>query len=209
MDAGYADEPDLVEALRRGDEGAFGWLLDRYDQPLRRLARSFVATTGTVDEVVQETWLAVIEGIDRFEQRSSVKTWIYRILMNKARTRGVRDKRVVPFSSMMDPTFPPTRFLPAEDPEWPGHWAVPPTPWDELPSARLESKETLARVQAAIADLPQPHREVITLRDIEGWTSDEVGALLDLTPANQRVVLHRARAKVRATLETYLTGVAI
>jgi RNA polymerase sigma-70 factor (ECF subfamily) len=209
VDAGYADEPDLVEALRRGDEGAFGWLLDRYDQPLRRLARSFVATTGTADEVVQETWLAVIEGIDRFEQRSSVKTWIYRILMNKARTRGVRDKRVVPFSSMMDPTFPPTRFLPADDPEWPGHWAVPPTPWDELPSARLESKETLAHVQAAIADLPQPHREVITLRDIEGWTSDEVGALLDLTPANQRVVLHRARAKVRATLETYLTGVAI
>lgn len=202
----FADDAFLVARLRGGDETAFGWLLDRYDSPLRRLARTFVATPSAADEVVQETWLAVVEGIGRFEQRSSLKTWIYRILMNKARTRGVRDKRSVPFSSIAGdgPTFPPDRFLPADDPEWPGHWASPPPAWDELPQARLDAHETLEHVGAAIAALPPLHRQVITLRDVEQWSSEEVCNALDLTAANQRVVLHRARAKVREALECYL-----
>src|SRR5688572_14899227 len=116
---GFGDDEALVGALRQGDEIAFAWLLDRYDRSLRRLARTFVATPTAADEVVQETWLAVIEGIDRFEGRAAVKTWMCRILVNKARTRGVRDKRSVPFSALAgaddDPTFPPDRFLPAGD----------------------------------------------------------------------------------------------
>jgi len=209
---GFRDDEDLVMALRGGDETAFAWLLDRYDLFLRRLARTFVATPAAADEVVQETWLAVIEGIDRFEGRAALKTWVCRILVNRARTRGVRDKRSVPFSALVgaddDPTFPPDRFLPADN-RWAGHWATPPTPWDELPPDRLEAAETLAEVRAAIAGLPQPHRTVITLRDVDGWTSQEVCDVLDLTPANQRVVLHRARAKVRAALATYLTEVTV
>jgi RNA polymerase sigma-70 factor (ECF subfamily) len=201
----YADDKVLVAALRAGDEAAFGWLVDRHDGPLRRLARTFVATRAAADEVVQETWLAVIEGIERFEQRSSLRTWITRILMNKARTRGVRDRRSVPFSS----TFPADRFLPPDHPDWPGHWASPPPSWDELPPERLEASETLARVRAAIDTLPPLHRQVITLRDIDGWPADEICTVLDLTPANQRVVLHRARARVRTALEPYLTGTGV
>lgn len=209
MGGDHADDTVLVDRLRAGDEDAFAWLLDRYDGPLRRLARTFVATAHAADEVVQETWLAVVEGIDRFEQRSSLKTWIYRILMNKARTRGARDKRSVPFSAVVGddgrpgPAFPPDRFLPPDHPRWPGHWAAPPAAWEELPPQRLEARETLARVSAAIADLPPLHRQVITLRDVEGWSSPEVCDALGLTPGNQRVVLHRARAQVRSRLETY------
>jgi RNA polymerase sigma-70 factor, ECF subfamily len=202
--ADYEDEASLVAGLRAGDEAAFGWLVDRHDAPLRRLARTFVATQAAADEVVQETWLAVIEGIARFERRSSLRTWITRILMNKARTRGVRDRRSIPFSS----TFPADRFLPPDHPDWPGHWATPPVSWDDLPPERLESQETLARVRKAIDTLPPLHRQVITLRDIDGWKPDEICTVLDLTPANQRVVLHRARAKVRSALEAYLTGAA-
>jgi RNA polymerase sigma-70 factor, ECF subfamily len=201
----------VVAALRAGDEGAFGRLLDRYDAPLRRLARSFVASGATADEVVQDTWLAVIEGIDRFEQRSSLKTWIYRILMNKARTRGARDKRSVVFSTVVPdtdggPTFPPDRFRPPGHPGA-GHWATEPAAWDSIPHHELEAGETLERVRAAIDDLPAVHRGVITLRDIEGCSSAEVCELLDLTPGNQRVILHRARAKVRAALVEYLAAV--
>ena len=213
MDDDFLDDDVLVAALRRGDETAFGWLLGRYDRSLRRLAGTFVASPATADEVAQETWLAVIEGIDRFEGRSSLKTWICRILVNKARSRGARDSRSVPFAAIGDdglgPTFPPERFAPPDHPQWPGHWVDPPPPWDELPPMRLEAQETLAHVRAAIAELPQPHRSVITLRDVEGWSSAEVCTVLDLTPANQRVVLHRARAKVRSALESYLTEVTV
>lgn len=214
MDDDFTDDAVLVAGLRCGDERAFGWLLDRYDRSLRRLARTFVADAATADEVAQETWLAVVEGVDRFEGRSSLKTWVCRILVNKARTRGVRDKRSVPFSAIgaddgLGPTFSPDRFLPADHPAWPGHWANPPAPWEELPLEQLEASETLAQIRAAIEALPQPHRTVITLRDVEGWSSAEVAAVLDLTQANQRVVLHRARARVRATLESYLTEVSV
>jgi RNA polymerase sigma-70 factor (ECF subfamily) len=213
VDGDYSDDAEVVAALRAGDEDAFARLLDRYDAPLRRFARSFVSSTATAEEVVQDTWLAVIEGIDRFEQRSSLKTWIYRILMNKARTRGVRDKRSVVFSAVVSdmdgfgPTFPPDQFLPPDHPTWPGHWATAPLAWESLPHQELEARETLERVRAAIDDLPTMHRLVITLRDLDGCSSTEVCALLDLTPANQRVVLHRARAKVRAALEDYFAAV--
>ena len=209
----HPDDAAVVAALRAGDEDAFARLLDRFDAALHRLARTFVSSAATADEVVQDTWLAVIEGIDRFEQRSSLKTWIFRILMNKARTRGVRDKRSVVFSAVegeaaaLGPTFSPDRFLPPDHPTWPGHWAAPPLAWESLPQQRLEAQETLDRVRAAIAELPAVHRLVISLRDLDECSSAEVCGLLDLTPANQRVILHRARAKVRAALETYFSAV--
>jgi RNA polymerase sigma-70 factor (ECF subfamily) len=200
----YSDDAALVTALRAGDEDAFGWLLDRLDRPLRRLARTFVSTPAAADEVVQETWLAVLEGLDRFEQRSSVRTWVTRVLMNKARTRGTRDRRTVPFSSIEAPTFPPEAFRGPDDPDWPGHWVVPPRPWEQLPAEQVEGRETVACVRAAIEALPPLHRQVITLRDVEGWPAGEICAVLDLTPANQRVVLHRARARVRDAVASYL-----
>jgi RNA polymerase sigma-70 factor (ECF subfamily) len=204
----YSDDEVLVAALRRGDENAFGWLVDRYHGALRRLALGFVSTPSVADEVVQDTWLAVIAGIDRFELRSSLKTWIYRILMNKARTRGVREHRSVPFSSLEDDAvtsgFSPDRFRPAHDPEWPGHWSASPRPWQDQPQERLQAAETLDAVRNAIEDLPPMQRQVIALRDIDGWTSDEVCNVLSLSQTNQRVLLHRARAKVRLSLESVL-----
>lgn len=209
MGIDFSDDEVLVRQLRRGDDAAFTWLVSRYDRALRRLALDFVATPSVADEVVGDTWLAVIEGIDRFEGRSSLKTWIYRILMNKAKTRGVREKRTVPFSSVggradgESPAFAPDRFRPPDDPEWPGHWSSPPAPWEEQPVERLEAVETLAEVRTAIDALPANQRTVITLRDVRGLSSDEVCDLLDVSPGNQRVLLHRARAGVRRHLERF------
>ena len=209
MAVDFDDDEVLVTALRAGDEDAFGWLVDRYSGPLAPGGPQLrLQPPSVADEVVQETWLAVITGIDRFEQRSSLKTWIYRILMNKARTRGVREHRTVPFSSFDDDTvtsgFSPDRFRPAEDPEWPGHWSSPPRPWQEQPHERLQASETLAVVRDAIEQLPPNQRQVISLRDIDGWTSEEVCNVLGLSQTNQRVLLHRARAKVRSRLESLL-----
>jgi RNA polymerase sigma-70 factor (ECF subfamily) len=207
--APYADDHALVAALRQGDEAAFGWLVDRYQGSLARLARSYVATPAVADEVVQETWLAVIQGIDGFEERASVSTWLYRILANIARTRGVREHRSIPFSSAAGaldegagPVVDPERFAPGGEPGAGGWWA-PPTPWDDEPEARLTSEETLSAVRAAIEQLPAAQREVITLRDLEGWTSTEVRNALELSETNQRVLLHRARGKVRRALELH------
>jgi len=202
----FGDDGALVAALRAGNEQAFVWLLDRYDASLHRVARTFLGSDAAVDEVVQDTWLGVIEGIDRFEQRSSLKTWIFHIMTNKAKTRGVGDRRTVPFASIDDglgPTIEPDRFFPPDHDEWPGHWASPPPAWENLPEARLEANETLDQVRAALAGLPDAHRRVIALRDVEGLSSDEVCAVLGLTPANERVLLHRARGRVRARLERY------
>jgi len=205
----YADDRTLVQALRRGDEDAFGWLIDRYGGSLRRLARNYVATAAVADDVVQETWLAVVKGIDRFEERSAVSTWLYRILANIARTRGVREHRSIPFSSVgsaleegAGPAVEPERFGTPGAPGY-GAWASPPTPWDDEPETRLESSEVLEVVRAAVDQLPPAQREVMTLRDLEGWTSTEVRNALDLTETNQRVLLHRARSKVRRAIEAY------
>lgn len=202
----FTDDGQLVAALRRGDEAAFVWLLDRYHASLRRVATNFVRTAASADEVVQETWLAVVAGIDRFEMRSTVKTWIFRILMNVARTRGGRERRSVPFSDLgpepgeVAPSFAPDRFRSGFR-LYRGHWARGPEPWEEQPAERLEAAETLATVRGAIAELPDRQRAVVTLRDIDGWTAAEVCDLLELSEANQRVLLHRGRARVRQALE--------
>ena len=193
----------LLERLRSGDEDAFGVLLDGWSGGMLRLARSFVSTEESAADVVQETWLAVIEGIDRFEGRSSLKTWVYRILTNTAKRRGVREHKVVPMSSVDDsrPTVDPSRFRPAGDP-FPGHWWDFPPAWPS-PEQGLLTAEVRTHLTDALAELPERQRVVVVLRDIEGCPYDEVCELLGITPANQRVLLHRARAFLRGKLEEY------
>lgn len=207
--AGEMDEAGLVKALQAGDEAAFRELVKRYHPPLVRLARASVASQAVAEEVTQDTWLAVIRGIGRFEGRSSLRTWIFRILMNQARARGAREKRTVPMSSWGadddGPAVDPDRFVPGGQ-RWAGHWCDPPVPWSDLPAERLVGEETMAMVAAAIDDLPERQREVITLRDVEGWTALEVCDVLGLSEGNQRVLLHRARSRVRAVLEARLRG---
>jgi RNA polymerase sigma-70 factor (ECF subfamily) len=201
------EELGLVEALRRGDEAAFARLVDGYHAPLLRLAMAYVRNRAVAEEVVQETWLGVISGIGRFEGRSSLKTWIFRILTNTAKTRGERERRTTPFSALEpvgEPAVDPGAFLP-EGERWAGHWSSAPPSWAQIPEQRLLSRETRDRLAAAIAVLPPAQREVITLRDIEGWASEEVCNVLDLSESNQRVLLHRARVKVRGALEEYLS----
>lgn len=208
----WEDDAALAAALRRGDEGAFAWLLATYHRPLRAVALGFVGGNGTLaDEVVAETWLAVVAGIDRFEGRSSVKTWLFRILTNRARTRGERERRTVPFSALADgearaddPTFDPDRFLGRGHPTWPGHWSRPPRSWEGEPEERLDSAETLAVLERAVATLPPAQRSVLVLRDVQGVGPAETAALLGLSDGNQRVLLHRARAKVRRALASHL-----
>jgi RNA polymerase sigma-70 factor (ECF subfamily) len=206
-----SDERSLCAALRRGDEAAFSRLVELYHAPLRRLALTHVRSAAVADEVVQETWLAVVRGIDRFEGRSSLKTWIFRILANIAKTRGVREARSIPLSSLAaeladgEPAVDPDRFLDQQHERWPGHWSSPPARWDTLPEEHLEGRETLAALERAIEQLPPLQRRVIVLRDVEGWEADEVCRLLALSEGNQRVLLHRARSKVRQALEDVLT----
>jgi RNA polymerase sigma-70 factor (ECF subfamily) len=201
------DEVALVAALRRGEEAAFVTLVDRYGSSLLHLARTFVRDRAVAEEVVQETWLAVLNGIDRFEGRSSLKTWIFQILSNRARTRAVREQRSAPFSSLAgdddDDGIDADRFLP-DDHRWAGHWAAAPTSWNALPEQRLLGREILAHVQAAIEQLPARQARVLVLRDVQGWEPEEVCAALGLSDGNQRILLHRARGKVRTALESYL-----
>ena len=204
-----AEEMALIEALRRGDESAFATLIDRYHSSLLRLAMSYVATREQAEDVVQETWIGVLNGIDRFEGRSSLKTWIFRILVNRAKTKGVRERRSVPFSALegdgdeKEPSVDPSRFQ--EGTRWAGSWSAPPASWEGIPEDRQLSGETRTVIDDAIARLPDLQRAVITLRDIRGLTAQEACEVLGLTEANQRVLLHRARSKVRARLEEYLT----
>ncbi|MBE7553922.1 MAG: sigma-70 family RNA polymerase sigma factor [Anaerolineales bacterium] len=200
----------LLAALRSGDEAAFTSLLEQHHASLVRLAAIYVSSRAVAEEVAQETWIGVLQGLDRFEGRSSLKTWIFRILTNRAKTRGQREARSVPFSDLAaaeieadEPAVDPSRFNPPDDPAWPGHWAVGPQSWDQIPEQQFLSQETKEQIMAAIASLPPSQREVITLRDIEGWSSAEICTVLDLSEANQRVLLHRARSKVRRALELY------
>ena len=207
MERGH-QHPELLERLRRGDESAFVELVERYQASMVRLARTFVPSDAVAEEVAQEAWLGVLNGIDRFEGRSSLKTWIFRILVNRARTRGVRESRSVPFTSLEregeegEPTVAPDRFR--DD----GFWGAPPRPWEDQPEERLLSAETRRVIRDAIDMLPASQRRVIDLRDVEGLSAQEVVDLLDLTEVNQRVLLHRARAKVRQALEDYFGGSA-
>lgn len=204
-----ADDLRIVEALRSGNEAAFVSLIDRYHASMLRLAMVFVPSQAVAEEVVQEAWMGVLQGLNRFEGRSSLKTWIFRILTNCAKTRAQREGRSVPFSSLPEfnsdlpePAVDPERFR-GPDQQWPGHWVSFPRSWDEIPEERILSQETFACIQEAIDDLPPRQRQVITLRDIEGWASDEICTLLSVSEANQRVLLHRARSRVRRALEKY------
>ena len=200
------EDHELVQRLREGDESAFAELIDTYGATMVRVAQMYVRDRGSAEEVVQETWLAVLNGIDRFEERSSLKTWLFRILTNRAKTRGQRDGRSIPFSSLPGageedgPSVDPDRFLGPDSAE-PGAWAAPPRAW---PQDQVLQKETLDVIQMAIEQLPDAQREVIRLRDVEGWSPTEVTDALEITDGNQRVLLHRARSRVRAALESYL-----
>jgi RNA polymerase sigma-70 factor (ECF subfamily) len=204
-----ATEQELIARLRSGDERAFMALVDAYGPLMLRMALGHVRTLSVAEEVVQEAWVAVLRGLDRFEGRSSLKTWILRILVNRAKTRGAREARCVPFSSLGaadddEPAVSAGRFLPAEHPKWPGHWAVPPESWSSVPQERLEARETVEFIRQAILDLPPRQQEVIVLRDVDGWDGEEVCAALRISEGNQRVLLHRARSKIRAALERHL-----
>ncbi len=203
------DELDLIALLRKGDEEAFMSLVDRLQPMMLRVARMYVSSQAVAEEVVQEAWLGVLQGIDRFEGRSSLRTWILRIVSNIAKTKGQREGRSIPFTSLggddLDsPTLDPDRFLGPGD-EWSGHWSTIPADWRGVPEDRLTSSETLGVVRKAIDSLPPMQAEVIRLRDVQGWSSEEVRNALDLSETNQRVLLHRARAKVRRALELELT----
>lgn len=202
-----SDDATVVAALRDGDEHVFAELVTAYSNPLLRLAQDFVRTRSVAEEVVQETWLAVFEGIDRFEGRSSLKTWLFRILVNKAKSRGAREARTVPFSSLAptddESAVPEDRFR-GPDNQWAGHWASPPRALDTYPEHRLLAREVRGRIGQALEALPDSQRVVVTLRDVAGWDADEVCETLGLSEGNQRVLLHRGRAKLRAALEQYL-----
>jgi RNA polymerase sigma-70 factor (ECF subfamily) len=192
----------IVGRLRAGDESMFAMLLDSWSRGMLRAAGAYVGTRESAEDVVQDTWLAVLKGIDRFEGRSALRTWVYRILINTAKTRGVKDNRTVALSDLEGaPTVDPARFGGPSDPHA-GGWRHPPPQWPPV-ETQVELSEMRRAVEAAIAELPYRQRVVITLRDVEGYTSDEVCAVLDVSMANQRVLLHRARAVVRARLEDY------
>jgi len=200
----------LVNKLRQGDEAMFAIVVDQYYSPLLRLARLYVPSHAVAEEVVQETWVGVLEGVKNFEGRSSFKTWLFRILTNRAKTRGERERRYQPMAFTDSDeerdgtaTVEPERFI--QDGFWAGRWIAPPSKWDDQTPERLAlSKECRTHIERAIELLPSTQRQVITLRDIHGMTSQEVCNILALTETNQRVLLHRARSRVRHVLEDYL-----
>jgi RNA polymerase sigma-70 factor (ECF subfamily) len=202
------DEAQLVQSLRDGDQAAFADLAREYHSSLLRVAQIYVSSRAVAEEVVQETWIGVLNGLDRFEGRSSLKTWIFRILTNIAKTRAQREGRSLPFSALQRPgvvpeaAVEPDRFRAPDDPRVPGHWSSPPQEWN-APEERLLGGEVRTLVEQAIERLPPAQRAVISLRDVEGWPSEDVCNALGVTETNQRVLLHRARSKVRAALESY------
>lgn len=198
------DDAVLVTRLLAGDEQAFATLVDGLHGSLVRLARVFVREQAVAEEVAQETWVAVLEGLGSFGGRSSLKTWILRILTNRAKTRGAREARSVPFSAIdsdsgADPAVDPSRFNSG------GMWTSPPRVWDEeTPEKLLGRRETMVIVEKAVDELPAAQRAVLVLRDVEGADADEVCNILEVSETNQRVLLHRARSKVRAALERHM-----
>lgn len=206
--AASLDEAQLLESLREGDERAFEALVEEYGPTMIRLARLYVRERPAAEEVVQEAWLGVLRGLERFEGRSSLRTWVFRIVTNLAKTRAVREARSVPFSALVEadedhgPSVPTEAFR-GPDHRWAGHWASPPVDWAR-PEQELIAAETRALIVRTIEGLPETQREVINLRDVEGWSSEEVCNVLELTETNQRVLLHRARTKVRHALDDYL-----
>jgi RNA polymerase sigma-70 factor (ECF subfamily) len=198
------DQLPLLDALRAGDEAAFATLVRLHGPAMLRVAQLYVRSRAVAEEVVQEAWIGVLDGVGRFEGRSSLKTWIFRILANKAKTRAVREGRTIPFSALDagEPAVDPGRFRGPED-RYPGHWASPPA---GLPEERLLEAETLSLVEGEIEKLPPAQALVVTMRDVEGFDSDEVCNALDISETNQRVLLHRARSKLRNALEEYVNA---
>ena len=197
MEVAESDESLLVR-LRAGDESAFLALVTRYQASMVRVARSFVPNEAVAEEVAQDTWIGVVRGVDRFEGRSSFKTWLFRILVNRARTAGVREHRHDTF----DPTEPavsPDRF------DATGAWAEPVTPWESDADDRLVAATWGPSLRAALDGLPERQRDVVLLRDVEGLSSEDVCAVLGISEGNQRVLLHRGRSRLRAALESELT----
>jgi RNA polymerase sigma-70 factor, ECF subfamily len=189
------DDMDLLQRLRAGDEQAFVVLVRRYHDSMIRLASSFVPSRAVAEEVVQDTWMGVLRGIGGFEGRSSFRTWLFRILVNRARTAGAREGRSIAIGDA-GPAVDQSRFDAA------GAWAAPPEQWIEAIDDRLRAGKMAHRIRSAIEELPSRQREVVTLRDVEGLSSDEVCHVLEITDGNQRVLLHRGRSRVRQVLET-------
>jgi RNA polymerase sigma-70 factor (ECF subfamily) len=206
------DDEGRIAALRRGDADEFATLVDRHSPAMIRVATAYVPSRAAAEDVVQETWIAVMRGIDQFEGRSSLKTWIFRILTNVAMRSGARERRSTPFSALAEaedtaePSVEPDRFLPADHELFPGHWAIAPARWP-TPEEGLLAGETRKVIAAAIAELPEAQRTVIALRDIEGWSSEEVCEALEISGGNQRILLHRARSRVRTAIESYYGAV--
>jgi RNA polymerase sigma-70 factor (ECF subfamily) len=193
------EDASLVEGLRAGDEAAFRALMREYGGAMLRVAQMYVSSRAVAEEVVQDAWIGVLRGIGRFEGRSSLKTWLFRIVANTAKTRGIREARSIPFTSLGDDSegsVEPDRLLGSGE-RVPGHCAVP-------PAGRLLGAQAMGVIERAIDALPPAQRAVITLRDVQGLSSEEVRNALDLTETNQRVLLHRARSKVRSALEEYM-----
>lgn len=211
MPAGFAAEAEELAALRAGDEATFLALVKRHHNAMLRVASLHVRSRASAEEVVQEAWLGVLRGLHHFEGRSSLKSWIFRILVNCAKTRGARDGRSVPLSSLTEdepddgPSVPSERFLDEGD-RWAGHWAQPPLPW---PDARIESGELVDLVKEALQELPEAQRTVMTLRDVDGWEASEVCEFMGISEGNQRVLLHRARSRVRGLVEARMGKVAL
>lgn len=198
---------NLVEKLRAGDEQAFAAVVSRLHPFLVRLARLHVGDFGIAEEIAQEAWVTLLERLDRFEERSSLKTWLAGIVLNKARTRGVREKRQVAFSALagqeIDEPFSAvaaSRFLPPDHLQWPGHWTADPSKPPD-PESSLLQEESMRIIEKALATLPEAQRAVFILRDVEGESTEEICNVLQISETNVRVLLHRARAKVRAALE--------
>lgn len=198
----------IVERLRAGDETAFMMLVEQHQSAMLRLAQMYVPSRAVAEEVVQEAWLGIVKGLDRFEGRSTLRTWMYRIVVNVAKTRGVREGRSVPFSALAgneaESAIDPAWFQDASE-RAPGGWRTFPDDWRGIPEDRLVGHETLRQIGLAIDALPPMQAEVLRLRDVLGWSSEEVRNALELSETNQRVLLHRARSRVRRELDAYLS----
>ena len=207
--AGSPSDAQIVAALRAGDEQTFRDLFSRSYAMMKRVARGYVDSDAVAEEIVQETWVAVVAGIERFEGRSALGTWMFSILTNQAKTHTARERRALPFSSIASkdddgPVVDADRFQ-KDDEAWPGHWATPPRPWQK-PERRLLSLEAREQLRAALEQLPDRQRLIVGLRDIEGLSAGEVCDLLELSQENQRVLLHRGRSRLRAVLDGYIDG---
>jgi RNA polymerase sigma-70 factor, ECF subfamily len=202
----HRGEQQILAALRNGDESTFRDLFARSYPMMKRVARAYVDSEAVAEEVVQDTWLAVVAGIGRFQGRSAIATWMFSILTNQAKSHSARERRAFPFSAVAPsgddlPAVDPDRFQ-DQDGDWPGHWAAPPRPW-QMPERRLLSLESRRHLREALAQLPERQRVVVALRDVEGLSADEVCDRMGLSPENQRVLLHRGRSQLRTALEGY------